>query len=152
MYYILLVKRQACLHSMLDQAQKILRTLKMKVQITLMICAAFLQLHQTDSESAKPCSEENWVKFKDNCYFLTSGLDFRDTEQRCMECDGDLASVHSADENTFLFNQISGLTFKTVICKYVNTCPLYSYDHFALSPPPTVNARCKLIVSENIKI
>ena len=45
-----------------------------------------------------------WSGFGDNCYFMytLSKLSYSDVQQKCKDLGGDLASIHSDNENSFI--------------------------------------------------
>ena len=48
----------------------------------------------------------HWSSYGNNCYFIfmTSSLNYDDAEAKCTSLGGDLASVHSSNENSFIMS------------------------------------------------
>ena len=61
----------------------------------------------TSMTTAIDCPDETWSKYKDNCYhLLINKYNRTGCRQECVQLGGDLASIHSQEENEFVTSLI----------------------------------------------
>ncbi|XP_052812249.1 perlucin-like protein [Mya arenaria] len=71
----------------------------MKRLISLLFCLVCIY--------AKTCCDDGWIGYKGSCYLFGHGLHtFTTAEQYCRQRNGHLVHVNTAEENTFLTDQM----------------------------------------------
>lgn len=83
-------------------------------------------------------TSDGWIKWKDSQYYINDiqmGMD--DARHYCKQRNGDLVSIYSKDENTFIWKQVSFTNFlfnlktkcrKNIYCLFTFFSPYYSHS------------------------